>query len=218
MYNQRKEDVDRIYINDEIRAYEVRCMGPEGENYGVMQTGDAIRKAREMGLDLIEVSAKAVPPVAKIMDYGKFTYEQKKKAKEVKAKSHVTETKNVQVKIGTGERDKELKAERVDEWLAEGHRVKVDLFLWGRYKYMAESFLTERLNRFLTMVFVPFKVAESLKRSPKGYSCTIERDKGKPLPSEDELAAKRKALQEARKASKEDVEEEDVEAVDKATA
>jgi translation initiation factor IF-3 len=199
MYNQRNEDVEKVYINEEIRAYEVRCMGPEGENYGILQTRDAIRKARDMGLDLIEVSAKAVPPVAKIMDYGKFTYEQKKKAKDIKAKSHVTETKNVQVKIGTGERDKELKAERVDEWLIEGHRVKIDLFLWGRYKYMEETFLMERLQRFLAMVFVPYKIAESMKKSPKGYSCTLERDKAKNIPTPEELQASRKKLQEERK-------------------
>lgn len=77
-------------------------MGPEGENYGVMNTRDARTKAEEHELDLIEISPNAKPPVAKIMDYGQYQYEKKRKAAEVKAKSHVTETKNVQVKIGTG--------------------------------------------------------------------------------------------------------------------
>jgi translation initiation factor IF-3 len=181
---------EKIRINDEIRVPEVRAMGPDGENLGVMTTQDAIAKAVTLGLDLIEVSARAVPPVAKIMDYGKFTYELKKKQREVKAKSHVTETKSVQVKIGTGEHDKQLKAARVMEWLLEGHRVKVDLFLWGRYKYMEEAFLTERLMRFLGIVAVPFKIADSIKRSPKGYTCTIERDRSKPVPEE---ALKREA-------------------------
>lgn len=215
MYNQRKEEVAKVLINEEIRAFEVRCMGPDGENFGILSTRDAIQKAHSMGLDLIEVSAKAVPPVAKIMDYGKFTYEQKKKAKEVKSKAHTTETKGVQVKIGTGDRDKELKAERVDEWLTEGHRVKIDLFLWGRYKYMNEAFLVERLNRFLIMVCIPFKVAESIKRSPKGFSCTLERDRAKPLPTPEELHTRRKALREERKASAQDVEE--VETIEETT-
>ena len=182
MYNQRKEHTERLYINDEIRAPEVRVVGPEGENLGVMRTTDAVARAFSLGLDLIEVSAKAVPPVAKIMDYGKFTYEQKKKSREVKAHAFVAETKSAQVKIGTGERDREIKAARIDGWLTEGHRVKVDLFLWGRYKYMEEAFLTERLMRFLEMVHVPYKLAEPIQRSPKGYSCTIERDRNKPLP------------------------------------
>ncbi len=185
---------DKIRINEEIRAPELRVMGPESENLGVLGLREAINRARDMGLDLIEVSAKAVPPVAKIMDYGKFTYEQKKKQREIKAKSFVTETKIVQVKIGTGERDKELKAERVDEWLTEGHRVKVDLFLWGRYKYMEAQFLTERLEKFLTMIHVPFKIAEEVKKGPKGYTCTIERDKSKPLPQASSKQTGKKAV------------------------
>ncbi len=209
MYNQRKEDPNKIYINEEIRAHEVRAMGPDGENYGVLKKREAIEKAREMGLDLILVSAKAVPPVAKIMDYGKFTYEQKKKAKEIKAKSHITETKNVQVKIGTGEHDKELKAKRIIEWLLEGHRVKVDLFLWGRYKYMDKTFLTKRLELFLEMVPVPFKIADSIKKSPKGFSCTIERDKTKPAPTSEEIDA---ALEVMKRKAKEHTKKETVEA------
>jgi len=157
-------------------------MGPDGENLGVLTKRKAVDAAREYGLDLILVSAKAIPPVAKIMDYGKFTYEQKKKAKEIKAKSHTTETKSVQVKIGTGEHDKLLKAGRVEEWLLEGHRVKVDLFLWGRYKFMEKEFLTEKLQKFLSLVRIPFRIAEPISKSPKGFSCVIERDKSKPAP------------------------------------
>ncbi len=191
MLKEYTEDPDKVYINEEIRVPEVRCVGPLGENLGVISTREGIERAQSQGLDLIVVSAKAVPPVAKIMDYGKFTYELKKKAKETRSKAHVTETKSVQVKIGTGERDKELKAERIDEWLMEGHRVKVDLFLWGRYKYMDEKFLTKRLEAFLHMVAVPFKVADPIKRSPKGFSCTLEVDRKQPLPTPEELTAKR---------------------------
>lgn len=186
------QDDGKVHINHGIRASELRVTGPDGENLGVMSKKDAIAKAEEMGLDLIEVSAKAVPPVAKITDYGKFTYELKKKQREIKAKSHTAETKVAQVKIGTGERDKELKVARIEEWLLEGHRVKVDLFLWGRYKYMDQGFLKERLGRFLEMVSVPYKIADEIKKSPKGLSCTIERDKSKPTPTKDELDEKRK--------------------------
>jgi len=186
---------DKVRINNEIRASEVRVVGPEGENFGVIPIREALAKAEEFGLDLIEISGRARPPVAKITDYGKFTYEQKKKQKEIKAKSHTTETKSVQVKIGTGERDKEIKAERVAEWLLEGHRVKIDLFLWGRYKYMEEAFLKERLTRFLNMISIPHKVAESIKRSPKGLTCTIERDKTQPAP-ESTKSSKKKVVEE----------------------
>ncbi len=136
---------------------------------------EALEHAKEAGLDLIEISPNATPPVAKIMDYGKFQYEQNKKQRQIKAKSHVTETKSVQIKIGTGAHDLSLKARRVNEWLAEGHRVKIDLFLFSRYKYMEFNFLKERVERFLTLVTEPYRVADELRRGPKGLTLTIER-------------------------------------------
>jgi hypothetical protein len=96
----------------------------------------------------------------------------------MKAKSHVTETKSVQVKIGTGDHDQQLKARRAAEWLEEGHRVKVDLFLWGRYKYMDQNFLKERLDRFLKIIPTEYKVADEIKKSPKGFTITLERIPG----------------------------------------
>lgn len=167
---------ERVRMNEGIRAREVRVIGPEGQNLGVMPTQEAIQKALAAGLDLIEISPNAVPPVAKIADYGKFKYEQKKKEKEVKAKAHVTETKTTQVKIGTSERDMHIKASKSASWLREGHRVKIDLFLWGRYKYMEFNFLKERLERFLALIPESFKIAEDIQKSPKGLSVVIERD------------------------------------------
>jgi translation initiation factor IF-3 len=166
---------ERVRINQSIKAKELRVIGALGENLGVLPTREAQQLADDANLDLIEISPTAVPPVAKIMDYGKYQYELKKKAKEVKAKSHVTETKGMQVKIGTGDHDLTLKAKRVAEWLVEGHRVKIDLFLWGRYKYMEEAFLKERLERFLKIVPTEYRIADEIKRSPKGFSTTLER-------------------------------------------
>ncbi len=166
---------DKIRINLAIRAPELRVIGAEGENHGVISRAEALRLAEEANLDLIEISPSAVPPVAKIMDYGKYQYEASKKAREMKAKSHVTETKSIQVKIGTGEHDLSLKAKKTADWLTEGHRVKVDLFLWGRYKHMEEAFLKERLERFLKLIPAEYKIADPIKRSPKGFTATIER-------------------------------------------
>ncbi len=162
-------------INHQIRASEVRVVGVEGENLGVLSLSEALAKAEEAGLDLIEISPNANPPVAKIMEYGKFQYEQQKKRREIKAKSHTTETKSVQVKIGTGDHDMQLKARKAAEWLSEGHRVKVDLFLWGRYKYMEFNFLKERLERFLKLIPEEYKISDTIQKSPKGLTCVIER-------------------------------------------
>jgi translation initiation factor IF-3 len=165
-------------INHAIRAKELRVVGPAGENLGVLTLEAALKAADEANLDLIEISPNAKPPVAKIMDFGKFRYDTGQKESEMRSKSHVTETKSVQVKIGTGENDQLLKASRAAEWLEEGHRVKVDLFLWGRYKYMEPAFLKERLERFLKIIPTEYKVADDMKKSPKGYTTTLERMPG----------------------------------------
>ncbi len=147
----------------------------DGENLGVISFKEALDKARETGLDLIEISPKAVPPVAKIMDYGKFQYAENKKLKVAKAKAHTVEIKNIQIKVGTGEHDLELKAKKASEWLKEGNRIKIDLFLPGRTKFMDMKFLEERMARVLKLVTEEYKIADSAKKSPKGLSIVIEK-------------------------------------------
>lgn len=168
---------DRLRINNEIRAQELRVIGAGGENLGVLPLADALAAAKTAGKDLIEISPSAVPPVAKIMDYGKFEYERSKKEKAVKAKVKVSETKEVQIKVGTGDNDMDLKAKKAAEWLAEGHRVRAELFLKGRYKGMGEEFLKTRLEKFLLRIPYAYKVAEPIAKSPKGFACVIERDR-----------------------------------------
>lgn len=166
-------------MNEGIRAAEVRVLGPEGENFGIMPIREALAKSQELGYDLIEVSPNAVPPVCKITDYGKFKYEQNKKDKEVKSKARIIETKEAQVKIGTSDHDMGIKAGKVASWLREGHRVNVNLFLWGRYKYMEFDFLKTHLQKFLDVIPEGYKLADDIKKSPKGLACTLERDTSK---------------------------------------
>lgn len=161
--------------NHAIKAPEVRVIGPDGENFGVLTLSDALKKADELGLDLIEISPNAVPPVAKITDLGKYMYAEAKKEKESKKKAHSVEVKSVQVKLGTGESDLGLKARKASEWLSEGNRVQINLFLPGRAKYLDEKFLKERIERLLKLVTVPHKIADAPKKSPKGMSAIIER-------------------------------------------
>lgn len=167
---------DRLHINNEIRAQELRVIGADGGNLGVLSLKDALLAAKTAGTDLIEISPSATPPVAKIMDYGKFEYERSKKEKVAKAKVRVSETKEIQIKVGTGENDMLLKAKKAAEWLSEGHRVRAELFLKGRYKGMDEAFLKDRLEKFLVRIPYAYKVAEAITRSPKGFAGVIERD------------------------------------------
>ncbi|HEU0085733.1 MAG TPA: translation initiation factor IF-3 [Candidatus Paceibacterota bacterium] len=166
----------RERINNQIRAKELRVIGSNNENLGVLSFKEALDKAEEAGLDLIEISPNANPPVAKITDFGKYQYEASKKQKKAKG-AKPTETKSIQIKIGTGEHDLELKAKAASKWLAEGHRIKAELFLVGRSKYMDEKFLRERLDRVLHLITGEFKVSETYKRGPKGLTITIEKAK-----------------------------------------
>ncbi|HNU95765.1 MAG TPA: translation initiation factor IF-3 [Candidatus Paceibacterota bacterium] len=167
----------RERINNQIKAPEVRVISNEGDNLGVLSVKEALAKAESLGLDLIEISPNAKPPIVKIADYGKYKYDQNKKQKKTKAGTKLTETKSIQIKIGTGENDLALKARKASKWLGEGHRIKIELFLSGRSKYMQESFLKDRLDRVLHLITENFKIAEDFKKGPKGPIITIEKDK-----------------------------------------
>lgn len=151
-----------------------------------MSKDEAMKIAQEREVDLIEISPAANPPVAKIMDFGKWQYLENRKDKLAKAKSHTVETKSLQIKIGTGEHDLALKAKKVGEFLSEGHRVKIELFLPGRSKYLEKNFLDERLERILRLVPVDYKVAEEPKKGPKGMYVVIEKGTGKPKESNEQ--------------------------------
>jgi translation initiation factor IF-3 len=166
---------DKVSINNNIRAPKLRVIGSQGENLGVLTKEDALAQAKALGLDLIEVSPQADPPVARIADYGKYTYEMSKKQKEVKARAHITETKNVQISVTIGEHDIMIKAKQAAEWIKEGHRVKIELQLKGRTKYMEEAFLRSRMERVLAVIPAEYKVAEPLKKVPKSMMIVIEK-------------------------------------------
>jgi len=165
----------RERINNQIRAKELRVIDNENQNLGVLSIKEALELAQNKGLDLIEISPNANPPVAKIMDFGKYQYEASKRLKKVKARAKPTETKSIQIKIGTGEHDLMLKAKTASKWLKEGHRIKVELFLVGRAKYMDEKFLRERLDRLLHLITEDYKISDAYKRGPKGLITTIEK-------------------------------------------
>ena len=100
-------------VNNQIMAPELRVIGPEGENFGVLAKAEALVKALEANLDLIEISPTAKPPVAKIMDLGKYLYQQQKKQKDAAKKAHETGVKGVQIGLGTSLHDLEMRAKKL---------------------------------------------------------------------------------------------------------
>ena len=110
----------------------MRCIDPEGEQRGVLDTFDAIRKAEDFGLDLVEVQHNADPPVCKILDYGKFKYEAQKRANEARKKQKIIEVKEIKLRPNIDEHDYQVKMRNVQKFLNAGDKVKVTLRFRGR--------------------------------------------------------------------------------------
>lgn len=128
--DNRRAPVARI--NERIRVPEVRVIGEDGEQLGVMDTREAIRSAREKGLDLVEVAPQAEQPVCRIIDFGKFQYEAKKKANEAKKKQVVITVKEVKFRPGTDDHDYDYRMKHAREWLTDGDKVKATIWFRGR--------------------------------------------------------------------------------------
>ncbi|MDZ7317251.1 MAG: translation initiation factor IF-3 [candidate division KSB1 bacterium] len=138
-------------VNDEIEAKSVRCIGPDGKQIGVISKAEALRLADEAGLDLVEISPTAVPPVCKIMDFGKFKYELAKKEKDSRKKQHVIVTKEIRLRPKTEEHDFLFKVKHARKFIEEGNRVKATVMFRGRenaHREFGEAVL-ERLKKEL---------------------------------------------------------------------
>ncbi len=141
-----------LRVNEAIRSREVQVIGPDGKNLGIMRTIEAIQLARNMGLDLVEVSPSSNPPVAKIMDYGKYLYEQKKKMKEAKKNQKAVETKEIQLSPTIDKHDLEVKIRKAKELLEDGNKVRFRLIFKGRqivHPEIAKNVLENVMNALL---------------------------------------------------------------------
>ena len=119
-------------VNEEIRVPQVRLIDQDGEMQGVMSAREALMRAYEVGLDLLEISPNAVPPVVKILDYGKYKYEQQKKANEARKRQKVVEIKEIKVRPNIDDHDYDVKMRQMKEFIGEGDKVKVTLRFRGR--------------------------------------------------------------------------------------
>ncbi|MFY9270775.1 MAG: translation initiation factor IF-3 [Candidatus Manganitrophaceae bacterium] len=122
----------KLRVNNEIRAREVRVIGPEGEQLGIISSRDAVKKAEEFGLDLVEVAPTSVPPVCRILDFGKYKYEQSKKEHSAKLHQKGTQLKEIKFRPFTGEHDLDFKVKHAKDFLTAGHKVKISLMFRGR--------------------------------------------------------------------------------------
>ena len=146
---------DSLPINERIRAPKLFLIGDEGKPVGEIDTRDALRMAAEREMDLVVVGPQANPPVAKILDYGKFKYEQDRKERKNKAKK-TQEVKEIRLSYNTGEGDLETKFKQVQRFIGEGHRIKLRLKLVGRENAFRDKAVLE-LDKFRTMLGMEYE-------------------------------------------------------------
>jgi translation initiation factor IF-3 len=119
-------------VNREIRVREVRVIGPEGEQLGILPTPDALKKSQELGFDLVEVAPTSQPPVCRIMDFGKYKYELQKKEHQSRRHQKSTQVKEIKLRPRTDKHDLEIKIRQIKDFLAEGNKTKVTVTFRGR--------------------------------------------------------------------------------------
>jgi translation initiation factor IF-3 len=129
---KQTKGVREVRVNRGIRAKEVRVIDPDGKQLGIISLDDALNTAMEMDLDLVEVATKSDPPVCRIMDYGKFKYEQSKKSQESKKKQAVIHLKEIKLRPKTDDHDFQFKVRHMERFLKEGNKVKVSMIFRGR--------------------------------------------------------------------------------------
>ena len=168
--------LDRILINNFIRAKEIRVIDEAGKQLGIMNIFDAIDLAKSKGLDLIQVTEKVDPPICKIADYGKYLYAQQKKEKKIKANTKESKLKEIQVGFDISPHDIAVRAKRAEKFLTEGDKVKVGLMLRGREKAMGDygkkkmEIFVEEVNKLIAI-----KIEREIKREPRGFTMIISK-------------------------------------------
>ena len=164
----------RYRINNQITARELRVIDADGKNLGVLSFADALTRATNQGLDLIEVVATANPPVARILSYDKFRYEKGKEEKRQRKAEKVMELKHVRITPRAAKNDLEVKAKKAVEFLEEGHKVELMIFLRGREKGNKEWGL-QKLKDFLPMIATPYSITMEPRFAGRGFVMQIEK-------------------------------------------
>ena len=159
-------------INHQIKAPELRIVNEEGQQVGIMKTSEALALALENGLDLVEVSPVANPPVAKLIDFAKYKYQQKKLEQQQKKNAKKTEVKTIWISMRISEHDMEIKAAKITEFLSEGDLVRIELRMRGREQAYGDQG-RQNLVKFLTYIKNPYRTEVPIKRMGGTWSVTV---------------------------------------------
>jgi translation initiation factor IF-3 len=171
-----------VRVNRRIRAREVRVIDPDGKQLGIMPLDDALNTAMEMDLDLVEVATKSDPPVCRIMDYGRFKYQQSKKSQESRKKQAVIHLKEIKLRPKTDEHDFQFKVRHMERFLKEGNKVKVSMIFRGR-EIMHPDIGEKILKRVIDFTKELGAVEQAPKREGRAMNmilAPIQSTKGRP--------------------------------------
>ncbi|TSC95508.1 MAG: translation initiation factor IF-3 [Parcubacteria group bacterium Athens0714_26] len=161
-----------IRINHQIQAKELRVIDENGANLGVISLSEALKMAVEKGLDLIEISPMANPPVGKIMSFDKYRYQEEKKYKKLRSQQKNQGLKQVRISARAAEHDLEIKTKKVNEFLEEGHKVEIQMLLRGREK-ANKDWAKQKLIEFMRTVNPEHKVLMDIKYGGRGFNVQI---------------------------------------------
>ena len=135
-------------MNERIRAREVRLIDQNGENHGIVETSKALKMAYDADLDLVLINPTSEPPVAKVLDYGNYKYEQEKRAKEAKKKQHTVEVKEVKIRYKIDTHDYQVRIKSIQKFIAQGNKVKIVIMMRGR-EMQHSNLAFDLANRFI---------------------------------------------------------------------
>lgn len=159
-------------INHQIKAPELRVINETGEQLGIMKTSQALQLAIDNGLDLVEVSPLANPPVAKLIDFAKLRYQQKKLEQQQKKKAKKIEVKTIWISVRISEHDMQIKAKKVGDFLTDGDLVKIELRMRGREQAFGDLG-RKQLENFLKFITVAYRQEIPIKRMGGTFSVTV---------------------------------------------
>ena len=153
---------DEPRMNEKIRAREIRVIGDDGEQFGILSVNEALALATEKNLDLVEISPNATPPVCKIMDYGKYIFKQQKQQAQNKSNTKKTELKTMKITYKIGDHDLDVRRKQAEKWAKEGNPMKVFLQLRGR-ENQYEDIAIEKIEEFIQSVEAFYKKDDKSK-------------------------------------------------------
>lgn len=200
-----RQHTPTVRINHRIRAREVRVIGPDGSQVGILPVGDALEMARQAGLDLVEIAATAEPPVCRIVDYGKFKYQEAKKEKDSKKHQHANKVKEIQLRPGIDPHDFQTKLDHAIDFLCEDMKVKVNLRFRGREMAHTEigfnvvkkfvqdvaswghpDFQPKLIGKGINLMISPLPRNKRAKNPREGGAARVKEEQSRPAPENGE--------------------------------